>query len=780
MAPAVSSFLSGANPLENPLSLLIIQVIVIVSFSRLIAIGLKFLKQPLVIAEVIGGILLGKSALGRIPGFSQTLFPESSLNGLSLIANVGLVFYLFLVGLELDAVGMFSSFKKSAFISLSGVLIPFGLGLGTSVLLYQNLMPQPSDVPFVSFLIFIGVATSITAFPVLARILTERNLLGTVVGQAAISSAAVDDILAWILLLIVVAMINNTGNYIVALYAFLCIVGWGLFLIFLVRPLFHKFIAAAEKNETISEFTLVVTFLLVLISAWFTEAVGVHAIFGAFLIGLITPHDNGFAIKVAEKIEDFVCSLLLPLYFAYSGINTRIDQLNSAISWAMVGLVMLTVMTGKIGGCFLASKISGYSNRESLSIGVLMNTKGLVELIVLNIGLKAGVINVEVFTVMVVMALLTTFMTVPVISLIYPQKYHRENFVQKHSEEGTSSITESGKVQVQDLNSLPNFFEKEDQKVKALFPIIVSKDTNFIISIFQLISSMLSVEATALRLIDIETRPSAIMKMQGAESIEKDHSLNLFKFAAKFSLSTLEMMLHITGKENFVHHIIETSARNNSNIVVLSHGLDTDEVSFGTQTKFFNDLFLHSRCTTAVLLYNKIEENNEAYEASLNTVRSVNSVIMKSSSIQIASVLYVLFNGGTHSREALRFALLCSLKEGSTLRILVCKENGMESSSKIIEIEKQDTIQNDLNLLQGDEKIKDRELLENFKALNKKNFEIQELEVFKFEEISKIKKFKKSDLIIVGKDYFLQNQFSTNKLSTTPFPSSMVVVNHAM
>ncbi|KAJ3397731.1 K(+)/H(+) antiporter [Lobulomyces angularis] len=776
MAPTVSSFLSGANPLDNPLSLLIIQIVTIVSFSRVIAVGLKFFKQPLVIAEVIGGILLGKSALGRIPGFSQTLFPESSLSGLNLIANVGLVFYLFLVGLELDAVGMFKSFKKSAFISLSGVVIPFCLGLGTSVLLFRYLMPQPSNVPFISFLIFIGVATSITAFPVLARILTERNLLGTVVGQAAISSAAVDDILAWILLLIVVAMINNTGHYVTALYAFLCIVGWGLFLILGVRPIFHKFIAAAEKNETISEFTLVVTFLLVLISAWFTEAVGVHAIFGAFLIGLITPHENGFAIKVAEKVEDFVCCLLLPLYFAYSGINTRIDQLNSAISWAMVGLVMLTVMTGKIGGCFLASKISGYSNREALSIGVLMNTKGLVELIVLNIGLKAGVINVEVFTIMVVMALLTTFMTVPVISLIYPTKYHRANLLQKNIE-GVRSITESDKLEIQELSSLPDL-EREEAKLNVLFPIIISKDTNFIIPIFQMISSSVAVEVTALRLIDIETRPSSIMKMQGSHSIEKDHSLNLFKFATKFSLSTLEMMLRITGKENFVDNIIEASARNNSNIVILSHGLDSEEISFGAQNKFFNDLFNQARCTIGILVYNKSEDINDAYEASLSTVRSINSVIMKSSSNHPSGILYVLFNGGADSREAVRFALICSMKEGATMKILIAKDSGKDSNSKIIEIERQDTIQNDQIFFQ-DEKSKDTEFLESLQNhTNKKTGEymIEEVENLNFEEVLKSKNIKKSDLLIVGKNYFFNTHNFPSKVFT---PCSIFVINSA-
>ncbi|KAI8805411.1 Cation/H+ exchanger, partial [Cladochytrium replicatum] len=426
---AGASILTGFNPLTDNLSLFLVQLLIIICLSRLIGAGLAYLHQPRVIAEVIVGILLGPSALSRIPAFANNVFPASSKPLLKLVADFGLVLFLFLVGLEIDPRSLLKSAKIATSISLAGIAVPFALGVGVSKLIYELIeIPDVLEAgkaapPFLSFTLFIGCAMSITAFPVLARMLTERKLLGTKVGQATMAAAAVDDVMAWILLILVVALINNPANSIVAVYVFLLVVAWFIFLWFAVRPVIVRIVKYNNpdpNSHEISPFTIFAMFFVVIVSATFAQILGIHAIFGAFLAGIIMPHEDGFAAKITEKIEDLVSVLFLPLYFTYSGLNTRIDQLSDGLTWAMVVLVIATAMVGKIFGCMLASKITGLTWRESWTVGFLMSTKGLVELIVLNLGLSAGVISVRVFTICVVMALVTTFVTMPVVTFIYP------------------------------------------------------------------------------------------------------------------------------------------------------------------------------------------------------------------------------------------------------------------------------------------------------------------------------------------------------------------------
>ncbi|KAI9333773.1 Cation/H+ exchanger, partial [Zopfochytrium polystomum] len=421
-----SNIFSGGDPFGvSPLSLLLIQAFVVILVARLLSFALRYLRQPVVVAEVIGGLILGGSALCRIPAFKTHLFPDASLPGFSLVANFGLVFYLFLIGLELDPSKLLNSVKSSIPISLAGISLPFALGVAVARLIYDQYGNK--NVAFSSFVIFSGVAMSITAFPVLARILTERRLLQTKVGQATIAAAAIDDVMAWTLLVLVIAIINNASSatadvksYLTAVYVFLVVVAYVVLLWFTIRPLYRHLLQKAQKSESMENFLLFLTFMLVLLSSWFTEVIGVHAIFGSFVVGAVIPHDYGFARKLVAQIEDLIMIVFLPLYFAYSGINTRLDQLNTAKQWGMVLLVIATACAGKLIGCTAAAKLSGLTWRESTAVGVLMNTKGLVELIVLNLGLQAGVITPEIFSIFVVMAVVTTLMTIPLLSIVYP------------------------------------------------------------------------------------------------------------------------------------------------------------------------------------------------------------------------------------------------------------------------------------------------------------------------------------------------------------------------
>ncbi|KAJ2757524.1 hypothetical protein IWQ57_007071, partial [Coemansia nantahalensis] len=278
---------------------------------------------------------------------------------------------------------------------------------------------------FATFLLFCGVAMAITAFPVLARILTEQNLLKTTVGSIAISAAAIDDVVSWCLLALVLALTNNSSG-LSALWVFLTGTGWTLLVLLVVRPVYVWYLrrSGVLRGREPSQIVLFVTFVMVLVSAWFTEIIGIHAIFGGFLIGVIVPHDGGFAIKVTEKIEDVVQIFFLPIYFALSGLKTNLSDLNDGTTWGLLVLICVVAFVGKIVGCSAAARFSKFTWRESVTIGFLMNCKGLVELIVLNIGLQAGVINSKIFTMMVVKALVTTFATTPAVVWLYPAKYH--------------------------------------------------------------------------------------------------------------------------------------------------------------------------------------------------------------------------------------------------------------------------------------------------------------------------------------------------------------------
>ncbi|KAJ1658044.1 K(+)/H(+) antiporter [Dispira simplex] len=422
------SIFSGANPVAfstaSTIPLFIVQALIIIFFCRFLHLFLSRINQPLVISEVIGGVLLGPTAMGHISGFHSNIFPKDSLPFLSLVANLGLIFFLFMVGLELDLSAMKRNAHRAIGISLAGMVLPFGLGAAVSYALY-TVIGTNKDVSFGSFLLFLGVAMAITAFPVLARILTELKLIRTYVGSLTLSAAAIDDVTSWCLLALVVAILNAKSGIIV-LWVLLCVAGFVVFLFLVGRPLLNKFFVYTNSFENgPNQQVMVVIFVLVLASAWFTEIIGVHAIFGGFLIGVIIPHDHGLAVAITEKVEDLITTVFLPLYFALSGLKTNVGDLSSGLTWGYLFLVLTVACLGKVVGCTLAARLTKLNWRESLTVGFLMNCKGLVELIVLNIGYDAGVINTRIFTMMVMMALITTFITTPIVRFLYPLRYQR-------------------------------------------------------------------------------------------------------------------------------------------------------------------------------------------------------------------------------------------------------------------------------------------------------------------------------------------------------------------
>ncbi|PBP22081.1 K+/H+ antiporter 1 [Diplocarpon rosae] len=424
--------IEGLNPTtydpSHPIVLFIIQAGIIIIFCRLLHFPLAKLRQPRVIAEVIGGVLLGPSVLMRVPGFEDAIFPKASMAGLSLVANLGLILFLFLVGLEVNMRMFISNWRVALSVGFAGMVLPFGLGCAIAYGLYHQFRNDPGivHISLSVYMLFIGTALSITAFPVLCRILTELKLLHSSVGVTVLAAGVGNDVVGWILLALCVALVNN-GSGIAALYVLLTAIAWILFLVYAVRPVFLYFLRRSGSLQNgPTQGVMAVTILLVLTSSFFTQIIGIHAIFGAFLVGLICPHDGGFAIKLTEKIEDIISVLFLPLYFALSGLSTDLGMLNDGTTWGYVIGVIVIAFAGKIIGGTLAAKANKLVWRESLTIGCLMSCKGLVELIVLNIGLQAKILSTRTFTMFVVMALVTTVATTPLVVALYPPWYQKK------------------------------------------------------------------------------------------------------------------------------------------------------------------------------------------------------------------------------------------------------------------------------------------------------------------------------------------------------------------
>ena len=414
----------GVGVLVDPVNMFLVQTVIIMSICRCVGLFCSLVKQPQVIGEIVGGIILGPSGIGQNKKYIDLIFPTASLNYLSMVANIGLILYLFIVGLELDPALLMTHARKSGGVAMAGMIIPFCLGIAISATLQENLQgddPKFKDVKPEAFLVFIGTAMSITAFPVLARILKEGGLIYTVSGSMAMGAAALDDAMAWCLLILSLS-IANASNLSSAAWAFLSTVAFAVGLIVIVRPVFFRLVHEVESWHSAkwNNYVYALTLILVFMCSWITSLLGVHYIFGPFLFGLIVvPRDSHLFVQCNESIEEIVVTFTLPLFFALSGIRTDITQIRGQDT-GMVFLVCAIATIGKFVGAGSVSYFSGLPARESVVVAVLMNTRGLVELIVLNLGLQVGILNTRTFSVMVLMCLFTTFVTSPVIEYIYP------------------------------------------------------------------------------------------------------------------------------------------------------------------------------------------------------------------------------------------------------------------------------------------------------------------------------------------------------------------------
>ena len=398
--------------------LLLSQIAGILVAARLVGRAVAVIGQPRVVGEMLAGILLGPSLLGwAAPDLFHTLFPPVSLGFLSALSQIGLVFFMFLVGLELDLRLLRGQTRAAVITSHASIILPFFLGACLALFLYPRL--SDDSVSFAGFALFLGAAMSVTAFPVLARMLTEHGMLKTRLGSVTIAAAAVDDVTAWCILAVVIVVVRTAeatvsipmmlGGTVLYVAAMLTVVRWGL----------RRLERVLERRGGLSQDIVAIVVFFILASAWTTERLGVHAVFGAFLAGVVMPRDEQLVRPLLDRFQDLMIILFLPLFFAFTGLRTHISLITGDL-WVYCALIIAVAVLGKLGGSALAARTSGMSWRDSWAIGTLMNTRGLMELVVLNVGLDIGVISPALFAMMVLMALVTTFMTSPVLARIYP------------------------------------------------------------------------------------------------------------------------------------------------------------------------------------------------------------------------------------------------------------------------------------------------------------------------------------------------------------------------
>ena len=398
-------------------ALLFLQIACILITCGAVSLIAARVQQPRVIAEMVAGFLLGPSVLGWLaPAWHAALFPPSTLRTIYLLSQVGLALYMFCVGLEFRFDLMSTLRRRAISVSLAGIAAPFVLGSALAWAMHRAGGFFPVTVSPVQGALFMGAAMSITAFPVLARIIRERGITDTTVGALALSAGAIDDAAAWLILAVVLGSVS--GRMVGPLLTALGMLAYGLVVVLVLRPLTRRLAERTERRDHLTPTVFLVVLALLMLSAWWTESIGVHAVFGAFVFGVSVPR-GALTRELRRFIEPVTGALLIPLFFAYAGLQTRLSLVNSLFLWSMTALVFLTACGGKGIFCWLAARVTGASTRDALAIGTLMNARGMVELILLNIGLARGLITPTLYTMLVLMAIGTTVMTGPIFSLVW-------------------------------------------------------------------------------------------------------------------------------------------------------------------------------------------------------------------------------------------------------------------------------------------------------------------------------------------------------------------------
>lgn len=553
----------------HPLAILLLQIITIILVARVFGFLFKKIGQPTVIGEIIAGIFLGPSFIGMFfPEYSLFLFPKSSLPNLQFISQIGLILFMFIVGMELDLKTLQKKAHEAVIISHASIIFPFSLGMALSYFIYQAYAPE--NINFLSFSLFIGISMSITAFPVLARIVQERQLTKTRIGAIVITCAAADDISAWCILAAVIAIVK-AGSVVSAFYIILMAIGYVILMMKIIQPFLKRLGDIYSHQDTLSKPVVAIFFVTLLISSYLTEIIGIHALFGAFMAGVIMPQNLHFRNVFIEKVEDVSLVLLLPLFFVFTGLRTQIGLLNDTNLWGTCGIIIAVAVTGKFIGSTIAAKFVGQNWKDSLMIGALMNTRGLMELIVLNIGFDLGILPPAIFTMLVIMALVTTFMTGPALDFI--------NYLMPDK---TTSEKPNG-IQVQ-------------SKYKILFSFGDSERGK---SMVRLVNSLMGKTSNNSTVTALHLEPSNELHQYNIKEVERDSFKPIKREANKYNL-TLNTFFKPTL--DFEKEIVETANEGDYDLLIVGMGQSIYEGSFlgrllGITTKIINPEKLYHTLT---------------------------------------------------------------------------------------------------------------------------------------------------------------------------------------
>ncbi|XP_019415649.1 PREDICTED: cation/H(+) antiporter 15-like [Lupinus angustifolius] len=616
----------GDNPLNYSLPLFILQLSLVVSATRIFVFILKPFRQPRVISEVLGGLVLGPSVLGQSSAFAEAVFPLRSVMVIETMANVGLLYFLFLVGVEMDITILKSVGKKAVSAAIAGMILPFMIGAAFSFILhrrYDNHMSQGT------YILFLGVALSVTAFPVLARILAELKLINTELGRLALSAALINDVCAWILLAFAITLAENRTTSLASIWVLLSSAAFVAFCAYAVRPAASWIVKKTPEGESFSEFYISIILAGVMFSGVITDAIGTHSVFGAFVFGLAIP--NGpLGVTLVEKLEDFVSGLLLPLFFAISGLKTNIGLVRGYCTWTILVIIIFLACIGKIAGTVIVAFFCQMPIREGVTFGLLMNAKGLVEMIVLNVGKDQKVFDDESFAIMVIITILMTAIIVPSITIIYkPSRgstYYKRRTVQMPKPDGEFRIL----VCIHSPRNVPtmiNFLEASNPTKKS--PICV-----YVVHLVEL-----SGRTSAMLIVHNSRKPDypAINRTEA----QSDHIINAFEIYEQHASFVSVQPLTAISPYSTMHEDICYLAEDKrvSLIIVPFHKQQTVDGGMEAANMGFRginqNVLENAPCSVGILVDRNLSGSN------------------RFSSNQVSHHVAILFFGGPDDREAL-------------------------------------------------------------------------------------------------------------------------------
>ncbi len=415
----IAATTSGQLHAEDLLLKVLIELIVIIVAARLFAIVFRWFRQPAVVGEIAAGLILGPSCFGYFfPATSAWIFDPALADIFGVLSQVGLILLLFLVGLEFDFRHLRSNGRAALTIALVGIALPLMLGMGWALITHSFLESNASlPVPRLGFVLFMGVAMSVTAIPVLGRVMMELNITRTRLGAVTISAAAVDDACGWILLATISSIVRAEFDLWVSVRMILETVGFAAIMFWGVRPPMKAFIRTALRHDNgdLSPTSLAVVLVVMFLAAIATSTIGIFAIFGAFVLGTVLSDEIEFREVFARHMRDFLTVFFLPIFFTYTGLRTNLGSLNAPLLWLLFAGVLACAVAGKLGGCWIAARAGGFPSRDAACIGALMNTRGLMGLVVINVGRDLGVIPDSVYCMLTLTALVTTVMTMPLV-----------------------------------------------------------------------------------------------------------------------------------------------------------------------------------------------------------------------------------------------------------------------------------------------------------------------------------------------------------------------------